>query len=318
MKLTREEFIEKAKLVHGDKYDYSLVEYIDKKTPIIIVCLKHGEFTQLSPLHIKGKICPHCGKEQGIRKNKERQKPFLFIENGKKVHGDKYDYSLVEYNGVNQKVKIICPVHGIFEQYPLNHSRWGCKKCVDDSKVKSIDKFIEDSKSIHGDKYDYTLVEYKNNNTKVKIICKFHGIFEQIPRSHSKGRGCSLCNSPGNVSEPKLFLKVKRSFKNEDIITQGKPLWLTRNQRFDIYFPKYNIAIEYQGGQHFHSVKWFGGEDTFKYTQELDERKRLLCLENKCELFYFTYNPKDIPIEYEHKIYSCEEELINEIKNNIL
>ena len=109
-----------------------------------------------------------------------------FIKKVKQIHGNKYDYSLVEYTNSKTKVKIICNEHGIFEQLLNSHYHHGCKKCGDKNRTKKIKltDFIKKAKEMHGNKYDYSLVEYINNKTKVKIICLDHGIFEQIPQHH--------------------------------------------------------------------------------------------------------------------------------------
>ena len=88
-KLTTEEFIKKAKAVHGDKYDYSKVEYVTNRTKVCIVCPEHGEFLQRPSDHINGHECPQCGKEKN---KKSRSKNIAqFVEEARKVHGDKYD-----------------------------------------------------------------------------------------------------------------------------------------------------------------------------------------------------------------------------------
>jgi len=116
-----------------------------------------------------------------------------FIKKARAVHGDKYDYSLVEYVNSRKKVKIICKEHGVFEQVASNHLRHqGCPACSGKAK-SSTEEFIEKAKSVHGDKYVYSLVEYLNVRTKVKIICRVHGVFEQEVSSHLKGNGCKKC-----------------------------------------------------------------------------------------------------------------------------
>jgi hypothetical protein len=105
-----------------------------------------------------------------------------FIEKAKQVHGDKYDYSLVEYKNMKTKVKIICPIHGEFWQTPSDHlQKHGCGECglLKNAKenAKTTEQFVKDAKKIHGDKYDYYFVNYINNHTKVGIICREHGVF---------------------------------------------------------------------------------------------------------------------------------------------
>jgi hypothetical protein len=116
----------------------------------------------------------------------------LFLSNAKNKHGERYDYSLVEYVNNRTKVKIICPEHGIFEQKPNDHLYYGCGKCGGTKKL-TTDEFIVKAKILHGERYNYSLVEYKTAHLKVKIICPEHGIFEQKPNNHLMGKGCKKC-----------------------------------------------------------------------------------------------------------------------------
>jgi hypothetical protein len=131
-----------------------------------------------------------------------------FIEKCKKVHGDKFDYSVVEYKNKISKVKIICKDHGVFEQTPGNHinQKQGCPQCSG-VKKSNTEEFILKSKSIHGDKYDYSSVKYVNSKTKVKIICKEHGIFEQNPNNHLQGQNCQKCVNNNITSNSEEFIK---------------------------------------------------------------------------------------------------------------
>ena len=177
------EFIEKSRTVHRDKYDYSMVEYVNNATKVKISCSEHGVFEQTPANHLNGNGCPKCG---GTSKSNTLE----FIEKSRTIHGDKYDYSEVDYINNKTKVKILCFQHGAFEQTPNSHlSGKGCPNC----KKSNIPAFIEKSRTIHGDKYDYSEVDYINNYTKVKISCSQHGIFEQSPNSHLKGHGCPTC-----------------------------------------------------------------------------------------------------------------------------
>lgn len=187
-KLTTEEFIEKSKEIYGNKYDYSLVEYVNSKLKVKIICQKHGTFEQIPNSHLNNKGCSRCSNN--IRYTTEE-----FIKNSHKIHGILYDYSLVKYNSSKEKVKIICQKHGIFEQTPYNHlNKQGCPKCSNNvkyTKEELIEKFIKK----YGDKYNYDLINYKNMLTKVKIICKTHGIFEQNPNNHLNKKGCPKCSN---------------------------------------------------------------------------------------------------------------------------
>jgi hypothetical protein len=116
-----------------------------------------------------------------------------FIAEAKAVHGDKYDYSKVNYKSAHSKVTIVCSEHGEFEQTPSSHTHNGrkCKKCADTA--KTTDQFITEAKSVHGDRYDYSKVVYKTAKLDVIITCKVHGDFKQRSGRHLSGRGCRKC-----------------------------------------------------------------------------------------------------------------------------
>ena len=201
-KLTKDEFIKKAIEKHGDKYDYTKVDYKDNKTKVCIICPEHehGEFWQTPSNHTRGKGCPNCANK--ANGDSKRLSLTEFIKKCHKVHGDKYDYSKVEYDGAHTKVCIICPKpdHGEFWQTPSNHlQEHGCPKCSKEVNVEhchfSKEDFIKKAHKKHPGKYDYSKVEYVNCNTKVCIKCTKHGEFWQTPSNHLQGQGCPKCKS---------------------------------------------------------------------------------------------------------------------------
>jgi hypothetical protein len=202
IRITKSDFINKAKKIHGNKYDYSLVKYKNNITKVIIICPKHGKFRQTTHSHLQGSGCPYCA---GLNKDNN-----MIKEQFREVHGNMYDYSLVEYMGSHKKVKIICKKHGVFEQTPNAHyfQKQGCPKCIKNRKMNT-EIFINKAKKIHGDKYDYSLVKYKNNITKVIIICPKHGEFKQTPSGHLKGRGCSKCSKNKKLNTED-FIKIAK------------------------------------------------------------------------------------------------------------
>ena len=118
-----------------------------------------------------------------------------FIEEANKIHNNKYKYNKTEYINEKSKVIITCPIHGDFEQTPYNHlHRKECPKCVNDSKKLTLEEFIQRANKIHNNKYDYSNVNYINNNTKVMIWCPEHGFFEQTPGKHLSGQRCPDCS----------------------------------------------------------------------------------------------------------------------------
>ena len=188
---TKEWFLEKAKQVHGDKYDYSKIQYSNLKTKICIVCPEHGEFWQQPNAHLDGQGCPQCG---AIKIREKRAYSFTdFLSLAKKKHGDRYDYSKANYVNYKTKICIVCPEHGEFWQKPTDHVQGqGCPYCAGHV-TSTSDDFIRKAREVHGDKYDYSKVVYKNNKTKVCIICPEHGEFWQVPNSHLRGSSCPKC-----------------------------------------------------------------------------------------------------------------------------
>jgi len=294
MKKTTDECIRDFHKVHNNKYDYSKVEYVNSNTKVCIICPIHGEFWQTPNKHLMGRGCPYCARN--IRKTTEQ-----CIEDFKKIHGDKYDYSLMQYKANNQKVKIICPIHGEFEQTPSAHLLGcGCPKCgKESSKVKLAKKFaftkgtfVSKAKEVHGDLYLYDKVVYVNMQSKVLITCPTHGDFAQTARDHLKGYGCPKCK----LSKLEKEIENLLSINEIDFEQQKKFNWLGR-QTLDFYLPKFNIAIECQGEQHFKPITHFGGKEKFIYRVMLDKNKRKLCNENGVKLLYYSHDDYDLKDE---------------------
>ena len=206
-KINNEEFIEKSRIIHDEKYIYDRCKYVGNRIKVIITCPKHGDFTQLPYNHLEGKGCQICG---GSKKHTKES----FIEKSKVKHNSKYNYDFVEYLDSKTKVKILCPIHGIFEQLPENHIKGsGCHKCGGSNRSIN-EEFILKSKQIHNLKYDYSKVEYKNNKTKVEIICQYHGSFYISPSNHLKGVGCSKCVRKAKSTNQEFIEKsnIKHNF----------------------------------------------------------------------------------------------------------
>lgn len=293
---TTSEFIDKARKVHGDKYDYSKVDYENNRTPVQIICSNHGVFLQSPDNHLSGRGCKFCGGTQKSNTND-------FVEKARKVHGDKYDYSNVDYKRGHTKVTIFCPIHNnYFEQTPSSHlSGRGCKICrnedLSDRFNMGREGFIERAKKVHGNKYDYSQVDYKNNRTNVSIICKKHNtVFSQDPSNHLMGAGCPICNESKGESFLRLWFKrngikfiPQKTFV--DCITKNKkgkcfPL------EFDFYLPDYNLCVEWDGIQHYEPRDMFGGIKTFERQKYLDTIKSNYCKQNDIDLLRIPYTVK--------------------------
>lgn len=288
MKTTNEKFINAAIKKHGNRYDYSKVEYVHNRAPIEIICPIHGKFSMEPRNHLRSNSgCNKCKLNLRLTNNE-------FIKKGKETHGGKYDYSKVEYKNKNSKLIIICPIHGEFEQIARNHimDGNGCQKCanekVSESQSLGLDMFIKKSKNIHGDKYDYSLVDYKTNTDRVKIICNIHGEFEQRPVEHLRGCNCPKCKeSKGEKIIREYLIENKIAY----IIQHKFPDCRNKNELpFDFYLPKYNICIEYNGAQHYKPVKYWGGEETLKNIKFRDNIKKEYCRDNNIPLIVIRYN----------------------------
>lgn len=382
-RLTTAEFIERARQVHGNRYDYSKVDYINSKTKVCIICPIHGEFCQIPDGHLVGHGCLKCG-------GKDRLQTDEFINRAKKIHGNRYDYSKVNYINDKSKVCIICPDHGEFWQTPNGHlHNRGCKKCgaIKLSKLKSsnTNDFINKAIKIHNNIYDYSKVHYINANTKVCIVCSEHGEFWMTPHNHLVGQGCPKCrylkisvseklsteefiqkankvhhfkydysNTLYDSSRDKVRIKcpihgeftqkannhlngcgcpkckqsklenyIYDTLMNSDIYfkTGYSPNWLFlrkgKRQHLDFYLPEYNIAIECQGKQHFEPITFGSRENRdkiFKYIKLLDENKHRLCKEHNVKLIYYT-DLKNYNTFLGEKLIKNKEELLTLIKN---
>ena len=278
-KLTTEEFIKRAKEIHGDKYNYNKTEYKNARTKVCIICHEHGEFWQEPRHHLDGNGCPMC---KGVKKLTTEE----FIKRAKEIHGDKYDYSKVNYKNAKEKVCIICPEHGEFWQEASSHlSGNGCPKCKGGI-VSNTDEFIKKANIIHSSFYDYSKVEYKNAKEKVCIICPKHGEFWQEASSHLSGKGCPKCKS----SKLENIMLNFFNKKNINYIYQYRFPELGKKS-FDFYLPLYNIVIECQGEQHYIPSKFSYKNDSieeFNKRIENDILKYNICIKNNMDIIYFT------------------------------
>lgn len=208
VRLTTEEFIARARAVHGDKYDYSRAIYVRSSSPVEVICAQHGPFFPRADNHVARKSdCPQC---KGCAPTTLE----TFLARAKAVHGDKYDYSRVVYRGVQKKVEIVCPEHGSFWQIPMDHQKGrGCIPCgvikCTSATTMTLARFIYRAKRRHGDKYDYSRVDYKNSQTMVTIICPDHGEFQQRPHDHITRYGCAACAGRLKISRDAFIERAR-------------------------------------------------------------------------------------------------------------
>lgn len=271
MKKTLSQFIKDSQDLHGDLFDYSESVYVGAHVKLLIKCKKHGSFLIPPTRHLKknGKGgCKFCQSEKTSKRC--RKSKSQFIKDAKKVHGDRYDYSLVDYKTAKDKVKIICKIHGLFKTTPDTHinKKRSCPSCGEKIKKQKSDKraltqeeFISKARRVHGNKYNYDLTLYEKFHKRIKIKCKKHGVFKQSPSSHLSGCGCPFCKSSKGEIRIEKYLKSKQI----KYIKEAK-FDNCKNKRclpFDFYLPDHCLLIEYDGEQHFKPVATFGGKKTF-------------------------------------------------------
>ncbi|MGD0581186.1 MAG: hypothetical protein ABSC08_19960 [Bryobacteraceae bacterium] len=236
--ITTEEFIRKAKLVHGDRYDYSQVVFKSAKLKVTIGCKEHGLFYQIPDSHLKGCGCSKCGVKRSHDKAKLTTEEF--IRKARLKHGDRYDYSQSIYTQSDKVVLIRCKIHGPFYQTPDIHifgaTPSGCPHCGIERRSRkhtlTTEEFIKKANIIHNFKYDYSLVEYKHSHSKILIICKLHGEFEQVPTSHLNGSGCPDCRN--------TLLIRKFASNTQEFITKANKVH--HNFKYDYSLVKYKNA----------------------------------------------------------------------------
>jgi hypothetical protein len=192
---TKEDFIQRSNEIHNFKFDYSLVHDFKRlEEYLTIICPIHGKYTQNGHSHIRGSDCEKCSYEKrGVDYSISKEdmlKRFQEFNNN-------LIYDLSDYNNTNSVISYFCEIHGNIKQRAQKHLRGKqCSKCA--KKVSwntgNTEKFIEKAREVHGDKYDYSKVNYKNNRIKVEILCEYHGSFFQRPNNHvDSNGGCPIC-----------------------------------------------------------------------------------------------------------------------------
>jgi hypothetical protein len=293
-KLTFKEFLDTARKIHGNNYEYFESTFINSHEKTKIKCPIHGFFFQTPKKHIRAKNrCPRCVVEKTGKKKRLLKEDF--IKRSNIIHKNRYNYSLCNYVNNRTKVKIICKKHGLFEQKPDAHlTGQGCRECsilsipqthIEKSKKTIIDRF----KKTHGNRYNYSLVDYKGVRVKIKIICKKHGVFEQVPENHLFGAGCPRCKQSRGENKIEKILNDK----NLIFIRQKKfPGCIDkRSLSFDFYIPIFNTCIEYDGVYHYREGF---KEGILKINQNHDKIKNEYCKNNNINLIRIPYTVKDV------------------------
>ncbi len=271
-------FIEKARKIWGDTYDYSKVEYVDSKTPVTLICPIHGEFSVVPNGHLSSHYgCPVCGSERS--KNARRKTQEEFVKQAKEVHGEKYDYSKIRYINNHEKVTVTCLKHGDFDINPYSLiAGHGCPVCAREKQAKeqtmTSEEFIFNAKKKHGNKYDYSKVHYVDCKTPVTITCPVHGDFQQVPYYHLYGNACPACGVRESKAENEIYEKCCEWLGSSNVVKH------TRKEIYpyeiDIYIPQLKIGIEYNG------ILWHS--DRFNSDKDYHLKKLNKCNENGLKL----------------------------------
>ena len=246
--------------------------------------------------------------QKGKRYSSTKWTTESFTARAEQIHNNFYNYSKTQYTGIDTHVIITCPEHGDFKQTPYMHLQGqGCPKCgiLKRAKAQTLntEEFVEKAKQIHGNKYDYSKVDYKTRSERVIIICSKHGEFLQTPADHLDKCGCPRCRLK---EQNRFYETIQRKLPEIELKWEACPKWLSP-RRLDLYSEKYNFAIEYNGIQHYQPIRFFGGEERFKQQIIEDEQKQRDCEAHGCRLFVVKYDYTEEDID----------ELVNNIKKII-
>lgn len=243
-RVTTKIFKERAKLVHGEKFDYTQTIYEHPETKVKIICQTHGIFESLPYNHLNGSGCPRC-RDDKLRNDRAFTND-QFIEKAKKVHGDFYDYSAVQYVNSNTLVTMLCPDHGAFSQLPNNHlNGHGCQKCATDEQRITKHEFVKRSIDSHGYRYDYSTIEFVDMSTKIAIFCKIHQkTFLQNPRNHVQGQGCPECGNDSKRLTLDEFLKRATDTHGDDVYDYSNVQYCNMYTKIKIMCPSHGKFIQ--------------------------------------------------------------------------
>lgn len=288
---TQEMFINEANKKFNGWCVYTNTVYTNMHTPIDIYCHIHKHFTQKPIDHLKSKYgCPKCGLT--TIGDKRKMSTATFILKAKKIHGDSCNYDTTQYVSYNTPIDIYCNVHKkVFSQKPNIHLQGsGCPICAKEkhklNHIKTESTFLEQAIVKHGDRYDYSEVKYTHTNSKVKVKCKVHGVFEIKPSKHLEGVGCPKCSiSKGELEVVKYLDNNKIQYVREYKLDGYK-------YRYDFYLPQYSTFIEYHGMQHFVDIDFFDKDsvlNNLRRQQRNDKIKMELAKRNNINMLIISY-----------------------------
>lgn len=283
-KLTHDDFVSRARTVHGDTYKYPEA-YAGTGVPLTILCAIHGTFKQTPNAHISQKQgCPACAR---ITQKQSLAAPLQHVlDRFAATHGTRYDYSQVVYKGMHTKVAIGCRAHGIFLQAPQSHIKGrGCPSCAIATQqahntrrnAEITENFEALARKKHGDTFDYTLTTYTHNQQEIALQCRLHGrILTQTARDHLDGYNpCPQCNHMKSKGEAEVF-----DFMTNLTCAEARNRTIVKPKELDIYLPDHKLAIEYCG-EFWHST---GNKEDERKKRKNHIEKYKLCREQGVRL----------------------------------
>jgi very-short-patch-repair endonuclease/glutaredoxin len=305
-------FLERATRIHGDTYLYGKAVVYGSRSRVTITCRMHGDFIQRADGHLEGKGCLLCGHAKKASRFPENTNDF--IAKAKVVHGDTYDYSLVEYKGSTQKVTVICRLHGQFDIRADVHTwqKSGCPSCAQEARTDKqsgdTSSFIAKARALHGDRYDYSKANYSRSGRKVTITCREHGDFSVTPNKHiTDMQGCPWCSDSISLGEKAIAAHLDKGGVRYVRQATFDGLRTKRPLPFDFYLPDIGCLIEYNGAQHYRPVSAWGGVDGLRHREHLDRMKRQWAAENGYSVIDIPYTVKPSAVgEYIDSVLSNE------------
>ena len=289
-KYTNEEYKDLVNQTHHGYYDLSLVNYTRGTDKVKVICPTHGEFQIQAKRLLRGCICPQCAKEKvyheitpilNTDKKWCKDTTETFCQKVIDKYGEIFDLSRVNYQKSSIKVDVICKQHGLFQITPnkLLMGR-GCPICAG-NKPLTTESFIDKSKQLYPNLFDYTKTIYKNYSKPVILTCKKHGDFLKTPRNHLKGQSCPICSQSRLEERIRVLLEQNnlnyiREYSFEDL---GR-------YRYDFFVPNKKLLIECQGIQHFEDIPFFNKKSTWQERYERDKLKYEYAISHGYKIIY--------------------------------
>lgn len=221
-------------------YQYSEFQYSNNKQKIEIICDKNHKFNMSVSQHLKGYNCPFC---KGHKKTKSD-----ILSEIIEIHNNEYEYPNFDFIKLEEKIEIVCKIHGSFKQsLKLHRNGSKCPKCSNRYNL-SNDEFVKKCKEIDPN-LNYSQVKYINNKTKVNIICPKHGLISRYPSSIKKYVcfDCYITDKSFNNFVEKASKKHKNRFNYYDYVSSKTKMKIEDKDSGFIFYqtPSYHLTCDY-------------------------------------------------------------------------